>query len=124
MLLGRTGRRTGRLARSVPISKPLFICKALSTTAGGKTQLSHNGGTYSAIQQNEFTPNPKTTILVHNIPVGLTQDKFRELLKGVNVRKPDLQPGCSFHVRNEAEAEVLATYVATKCDMTVSLNCM
>jgi hypothetical protein len=62
-------------------------------------------------------PSLKTSVLLHRIPPSLTQDLLKEKLKDIKIRKVELEPGCSIHVFNEAEAASVSSFISS------SFNC-
>lgn len=58
-------------------------------------------------------PSVKTSVLLHRIPPTLTQALLKEKLEDVKIRKVELEPGCSIHVLNEAEASSVSNFVTS-----------
>ena len=66
----------------------------------------------SSTKGGHVIPSTKTTLLIHKLPSSVTETGLRKILFEdmkdrediKNIRKVELEPGCSLHISNEAEA--------------------
>jgi hypothetical protein len=65
--------------------------------------------------------SPKTTVILDKLHDSATKNKLTELLKDLNHRRVLIEPGCSLHVINEAEAEVCGKILESSLDLKVLL---
>ena len=61
-------------------------------------------------------PSTKTTVILRNLDPSTTEASLKAALTEITCRKVEMEPGCSIHVRNEAEATYISNLVKTKFD--------
>lgn len=59
-------------------------------------------------------PSTTTTVVLKNISPTTTETSLKAGLSEINFRKVEIEPGCSIHVRNEAEAMHISSSIASK----------
>ena len=59
-------------------------------------------------------PSLTTTVVLKNISPSTTETSLKAGLSEINFRKVEIEPGCSIHVRNEAEAMHVSSSIASK----------
>lgn len=82
---------------------------------------------FRALSSDVVTSGPslKTSVLLRRLPLTLTEDQLKVKLQDVNVRKIELEPGCSIHVTNEAAAVSVSSFVTSEfnCQVKISFFC-
>jgi hypothetical protein len=57
-------------------------------------------------------PNPKTLILLQNLPISLTNESLSQTVQQIEtIRKSEVEPGCALHVIDEVKAEFAAQQI-------------
>ena len=59
-------------------------------------------------------PSATTTVILKNLSPLTTETSLKAALVDIKCRKVEMEPGCSIHVRNEAEANYVSSLVASK----------
>jgi hypothetical protein len=57
-------------------------------------------------------PNPKTLILLQNLPLSLTNETLSQTVQQIEtIRKSEVEPGCALHVIDQVKAEFAAQQI-------------
>lgn len=59
-------------------------------------------------------PSTTTTVILKNLSPSLTETSLKAAIAEINCRKIEMEPGCSIHVKNEAEANYVQSLVSSK----------
>lgn len=59
-------------------------------------------------------PSTKTTVILTNLHESVSLNSLQDSLKDVNMRKLELQPGCSLHFVEENQAQTVANFLANQ----------
>ena len=59
-------------------------------------------------------PSTTTTLILKNLSAATTETSLKAAIGAIPTRKIELEPGCSVHVVNEAEATYVGSILASK----------
>ncbi|RYG60226.1 hypothetical protein EON64_19470 [archaeon] len=75
----------------------------------------------SSVSAKGYQPTKLTnTILLRNLPDTLEQESLAQLVKDIDHRKVELQPGCTLHFLNNDEATKASKVLVEKEKLEVS----
>jgi hypothetical protein len=59
-------------------------------------------------------PSTTTTVILKNLSPLLTESSLKAAIAEIKCRKVEMEPGCSIHLKNEAQANYVSSLVKTK----------
>ena len=74
----------------------------------------HSLMTVSRRTVSSVEPSTTTTLILKNLSAATTETSLKAAIGAIPTRKIELEPGCSIHVVNEAEATYVSSILASK----------
>jgi hypothetical protein len=90
------------------------MMNSLTTLSRGvlRNRLPHQLTKVASLCLGPAKPNPKSLILIKDLPITVTNESFAQAISSVqNVRRSEVEPGCALHLIDQVAAEYAAQQI-------------